>query len=256
MEFSNTFRRNYSIYIYNNIYFCPYNNNTDYSSNHNDNLPHQDYIDWLGQVFLTASKLLRRGGRLIVNVSNMTNHQNPDNGTTYKHTTNSDLIGKIAELDCDLRYRDEIIWHKHNGPVVNTCHGSRCSPFNPIIKTVHEHILIWSQGDWKLPNITGQEPDLYAEEFEKAVTSVWPVSSISHKQKHPATFPERLIMPLIKLYSYPGDSILDPFNGSGTTTVCAARTGRRWTGIDLSRSYCDFAKKRTIKAYKESMRCQ
>ena len=95
-----------------------------------------------------------------------------------------------------------------------------------------------------MPNITGQEPDLCAEEFEKAVTSVWSVSSISHKSKHPATFPERLITPLIKLNSFPGDIILDPFNGSGTTTFCAAQTGRQYIGIEQNPAYCAFAKKR------------
>lgn len=224
----------------------PYNNNAvDYGNGFKDNLPHTKYIDWLAKTFVTASQLLRDGGRLIVNVGCMKNWQEPDKGDSYKNMTNVDLIRKMAELDCGLKFRDEIIWHKHNGIKVHTSHGSWCSPSNPVIKTAHEYILIWSKNQWQLPNIENTEPDMNSSEFQKAITSVWQVSSITHKSPHPATFPEKLIIPIIKMYSYPGDIILDPFNGSGTTTVCAAQLGRQWIGIEQNPAFCDYAKKRT-----------
>ena len=61
---------------------------------------------------------------------------------------------------------------------------------------------------------------------------------------HPAMFPKELVFRLLKLFSYRGDTVLDPFNGVGTTTLCAAETGRRYIGIDISDEYCQKARQR------------
>jgi site-specific DNA-methyltransferase (adenine-specific) len=58
---------------------------------------------------------------------------------------------------------------------------------------------------------------------------------------HPAMFPEELPRRLIKLFSYRGDVVLDPFNGAGTTTLVASKLGRRYIGIDTSEQYCSTA---------------
>lgn len=55
---------------------------------------------------------------------------------------------------------------------------------------------------------------------------------------HPAMFPEELALRIIKLFSFAGDVVLDPFNGAGTTTAVAQRLGRRFVGIDISPEYC------------------
>lgn len=64
------------------------------------------------------------------------------------------------------------------------------------------------------------------------------------KLKHPATFPDALAEDLIRCFSAPGDLVLDPMAGSGTTCVMAARSGRRYVGIDVSEEYCDIARQR------------
>ena len=61
---------------------------------------------------------------------------------------------------------------------------------------------------------------------------------------HPAMFPEELVMRALKLFSYEGDVILDPFNGTGTTSVVAKRLNRDYLGIDISQKYCDIAEGR------------
>ena len=61
---------------------------------------------------------------------------------------------------------------------------------------------------------------------------------------HPAMFPENLVARLLKVFSYPGDIVLDPFNGVGTTTVVASRLNRRYLGLDISPDYCDTAEAR------------
>ena len=61
---------------------------------------------------------------------------------------------------------------------------------------------------------------------------------------HPAMFPKELATRLMKLFSYQGDIVLDPFNGAGTTTLCAAETGRKYIGIDTSSKYCKISERR------------
>jgi site-specific DNA-methyltransferase (adenine-specific) len=61
---------------------------------------------------------------------------------------------------------------------------------------------------------------------------------------HPSMFPEEVPRRLIKLFSYRGDVVLDPFNGVGTTTLVAWRLGRRYIGIDISERYCEIARER------------
>ena len=61
---------------------------------------------------------------------------------------------------------------------------------------------------------------------------------------HPAMFPKELATRLMKLFSYQDDIVLDPFNGAGTTTLCAAETSRKYIGVDLSDQYCKIAEKR------------
>ena len=65
---------------------------------------------------------------------------------------------------------------------------------------------------------------------------------------HPAMFPEELPRRLMKLLSYKNDIVLDPFNGTGTTSLVARKQGRRFIGIDISEQYCDMALKRVTMA--------
>ena len=64
---------------------------------------------------------------------------------------------------------------------------------------------------------------------------------------HPAMFPEELAKRVIKLFSFRGDFVLDPFNGVGTTTFVAQQLGRRYLGIDFAEQYCTAARKRLQK---------
>jgi len=68
------------------------------------------------------------------------------------------------------------------------------------------------------------------------------------EHNHPAMFPEELPRRVMKLFSYRGDLVLDPFNGAGTTTRVARALGRRFIGIDVSREYCETALARTFGA--------
>ncbi len=75
--------------------------------------------------------------------------------------------------------------------------------------------------------------------------SVWSIATTPYKEAHFATFPPQLAETCILATSKPGDLVLDPFFGSGTTGMVAETHGRRWIGLDISAAYCEFAKART-----------
>ena len=83
----------------------------------------------------------------------------------------------------------------------------------------------------------------------EATLSVWEIPPESAKRVgHPAPFPVALAERVIHLYSYVDDVVLDPFNGSGTTCVAAAKSGRHYVGYDISNDYCSLAANRIASA--------
>ena len=185
--------------------------------------------------------------------------QNDDGYDGKKYTIYPDLIAKVRELNCGLLFKDEICWDKirHGGKA--TAWGSYLSPASPNIRRKHEYVIVWQKGAGPLENITGQPSDLTKAEWMKSIYSVWQIPVEGKRYgNHPAPFPAELIRRLIRLYSFPGDLIVDPVNGTGTTTAVAASLGRRWLGIDLNPDYCKHALKRTgrrRKVVSRSSRC-
>jgi site-specific DNA-methyltransferase (adenine-specific) len=100
-----------------------------------------------------------------------------------------------------------------------------------------------------------RRPDGTAESMKRNLVAdlkcpgtVWDISSQFRgdtlKAEHPAVFPERLAADLIQCFSRPGDIILDPYSGSGTTCLEAERLGRRWAGIDIGAEYVALSERR------------
>jgi DNA modification methylase len=95
--------------------------------------------------------------------------------------------------------------------------------------------------------------DISADEFKKWVVARWSIAPERNMKKynHPAMFPEELVERVLKLFSYQGDVVLDPFNGVGTTTVVAKKLKRKYVGIDISEEYCKVSEKRI-----EDLKCK
>jgi site-specific DNA-methyltransferase (adenine-specific) len=118
------------------------------------------------------------------------------------------------------------------------------SATNPTIRDIHEHIMIFCKDANKL-NKNSRPPDITKEEFLEYTKSIWSFGAASaNATGHPAPFPEELPHRLIKLYSFPGDLVIDPFAGSGTTCLAAKRLNRHWIGFDNEPQYVDLANKR------------
>ena len=211
----------------------PYNFGLEYE-NHKDGTNWEDYFNKLFGVFKECIRVLKYGGRIIVNVQPLFSDYIPI------HHIISDFFMKNK-----LIWRGEIIWDKHNWNCKYTAWGSWKSPSNPYLKYTWEFLEIFCKGDLKKEG-KKENIDISDEEFKKLVVAKWDIAPERNMKEygHPAMFPENLVNAVLKLFSYKNDVILDPFNGVGTTCVVAKRLGRNFIGIDVSGEYCKSAEKR------------
>jgi len=222
----------------------PYNVNLKGYKNRNDNDPYITYIQWLKEIMIECKRVLKSGGRLVFNIDAMTNRQD-DSDKEYIRPIYADLINIGREID--LRFRAEICWYKQNLVGRKTAWGSYQSCSNPIIRRNHEYVLVWSKGDWKLEG-DAELSDMTAKEFQQWTMSMWDIKPETRNlNNHPAPFPEELAKRVIKLFSYRGNTVLDPFMGTGTVGVVSKTFGRNYIGIDNSQEDVDYAKSRIAK---------
>jgi site-specific DNA-methyltransferase (adenine-specific) len=119
--------------------------------------------------------------------------------------------------------------------------GTYCSPLSPSFPSPFEYILIFAK---ETKSLQGRgETDLTAEEFKEWAYGIWtfPPETRQKKFGHPAMFPYELPKRAIKMLSWVGATVLDPFNGAGTTTLAASNLGRDAIGFDISADYCKTA---------------
>lgn len=208
----------------------PYNVSKEYD----EDLSLKEYLQLLKNVFTETYRVLVNGGRACVNVANL---------GRKPYIPLSDYISQMM-LDIGFNMRGEIIWNKAASASPSTAWGSWQSAANPILRDVHEYILVFSKGDYKREKGL-KENTILKEQFMEWTKSIWTMNAESAKRiGHPAPFPEELPMRLIQLYSFTEDIILDPFMGSGTTAVAALKNKRNYVGYDISEDYIKLAEKR------------
>lgn len=212
----------------------PYNFDMDYDE-HNDKNESSDYLSTLIVIFDECIRVLKSGGRLIINIQ-----------PNYKEYYPSHHAITNAMIERGMIWRGEIVWLKNNLKKL-TAWGSWMSPSCPYLSYPFEFIEVFSKDTLKH---TGNKEniDLTKDEFIEYVNGHWTIAPETRMKKfnHPAMFPEELAKRCIKLFSYKNDLVLDPFNGAGTTTYVANLLGRRYIGIDISEAYCKIAKERIM----------
>ncbi len=207
----------------------PYNVGKEYD----DDLTIKEYVAFLSRVFSECHRVLVNGGRICVNTANV--------GRRPYVPLNS----LIARLMIRIGYlmRGEIIWNKGASAGASCAWGSWKSPSNPVLRDVHEYILVFSKASFGRSERKTATID--RDSFLEWTRSIWDFPAESaHKVGHPAPFPVELPLRLINLYTYKNDIVLDPFIGSGSTAVACGRASRFWVGYDTSEEYCDLTRKR------------
>ena len=208
----------------------PYNVSKEYDAD----LSLQEYLSLLEKVFRETYRVLVNGGRAAINVANV---------GRKPYIPLSDYVSKIM-IDIGYNMRGEIIWNKAAGAGVSTAWGSWKSASNPILRDVHEYILVFSKGDYKREK-GSKLNTITKDQFIEWSKSIWSMNTESaRKIGHPAPFPEELPYRLIQMYSFTDDIILDPFIGSGTTAIAALKSGRKFIGYENDKSYVTLAKNR------------
>jgi site-specific DNA-methyltransferase (adenine-specific) len=209
----------------------PYNVGKDYDKN----LSLEEYRAFLSKIWKEVYRVLVPGGRACINVANL--------GRKPYIPLHSFIIEDMQQIG--FLMRGEIIWNKAATASPSTAWGSWLSPKNPVLRDIHEYILIFSKEAFTRVNHNNEKPTVKRDEFLELTKSIWTFNAESAKRVgHPAPFPIELPLRCIKLYTFENDVVLDPFMGSGQTAIAALNTKRHYVGYDIDEKYCNHARKR------------
>jgi modification methylase len=224
----------------------PYWNLKRYNENP-DQLGHiQDYEAFLFElekVWRHVYRILVPGGRLVCVVGDVCVARR-DFGRHLVFPLHADICVVCRRIGFDNL--NPIIWHKIANASYEVENGSKFlgKPYEPnaIIKNDMEFILMQRKpGGYRKP--TNKQRDasrIPKDDFGRWFQQIWTIPGASTKQ-HPAPFPLELASRLIRMFSFTGDTVLDPFCGSGTTMIAALRTGRNSIGVEIDLEYCRMA---------------
>lgn len=211
----------------------PYNVTKEYDKN----LTLDEYRGLLKSVFTEVYKKLVTGGRACVNLANL--------GRKPYLALHSYIIQDMLEIG--FLMRGEIIWNKASSASPSTAWGTWLSAANPVLRDVHEYILVFSKEAFNRKSLPGKASTINRDEFLEFTKSVWTFPAESaRKVGHPAPFPIELPYRLVQLYTFQDEVVLDPFCGSGSTCLAAMKAGRHYIGYDTNEDYTLLAKRRIM----------
>jgi DNA modification methylase len=197
----------------------------------------EEYLGLLKRVLSEVHRVLEPGGRLAINVANLGRRP---------YLPLSHLVSSIAH-EIGFHMRGEIIWVKGRGSSGSCAFGSFASARNPVLRDLHEYVLVFSKG--RMDRVRTGESTIDRREFLQSTLSVWEIPPASARRVgHPAPFPVEIPRRLIELYTFADDVVVDPFLGSGTTAIAATVTGRRFVGYEIDARYARLARRRIREA--------
>lgn len=212
----------------------PYNVGIAYND-HNDAESYQAYLRFSEAWLRKAYNLAKPDGRLCMNIP-LDKNKGGQQSICADLTTIAKQIG--------WQYHATIIWHEGNISR-RTAWGSWLSASAPFVIAPVEVIVVLYKSQWKKQKRADAKSNISKEEFMAWTNGVWTFNGESKKRVgHPAPFPRELPKRCIKLFSFVGDCVVDPFVGSGTTLLEAYVNGRVGYGFDISQEYCKLAEKR------------
>jgi DNA modification methylase len=231
----------------------PYWNLKEYPENHGQLGSIEDYdqfVESIGKVWMESYRLIIPGGRLVIVVGDVLLSRRKHG----RHVV-FPLHASVQESCRHIGFENlaPIIWYKISNAQLEAGGGRFLGkPYEPngIIKHDVEYILMQRKPkSYRKPTSAMRILSVIStDEHQKWFQQIWTITGASTKD-HPAPYPLELAERLIRMYSFVGDTVLDPFLGSGTTMLAAANSGRNSIGIDIDKKYIEFASKRFLKAF-------
>lgn len=212
---------------------------------------YEAFLDQLDRVWEEVFRVLVPGGRLIVVVGDVAVSRKRF-GRHVVFPLHADIQVRCRKLGFDNL--NPILWLKHTNATLEANRPGFFlgKPYEPgaIIKTEVEYILMQRKpGGYRKPTPEQRERSRIPKElFHQWFRQLWDDIPGESTKVHPAPFPLELAERLVRMFSFVGDTVLDPFAGTGTTLVAAARHGRHSIGIELVPRYAKLARERFIQA--------
>lgn len=213
----------------------PYNLGVQYGAL-SDSLSYDHYLEFTASWLHSCWEYLKADGRLCINVPLDTNRGG-------QRSVGADVT-TVAQ-QAGFRYQSTIVWNESNISR-RTAWGSWMSASAPYVIAPVELIIVLYKETWKKTSGSGIS-DITRDEFIEWTNGLWTFNGESKKKVgHPAPFPVELPKRCIKLFSFVGDTVLDPFMGSGTTLLAARALQRRAIGVEVEKTYCALARERLV----------
>ena len=210
---------------------------------------YEQFLAELERVWSEVLRVLVPGGRLVCVVGDVCLSRRENNGRHTVVPLHADICVQCRRLGFDNL--NPIIWHKISNASYEVSNGSKFlgKPYEPnaIIKNDIEFILMQRKpGGYRQPTDEQRRLSMIPKEkFNKWFQQFWTITGASTKE-HPAPYPLELASRLVQMFSFTGDTVLDPFCGTGTTMLAALKHGRNSLGVELDTAYCKMAASRLL----------
>ena len=218
----------------------------DHPNQLGDVADYEDFLDELDRVWRHAFRVLVPGGRLVCVVGDVCLSRRQF-GRHVVMPLHSDISVRCRKIGFDNL--NPILWHKISNATFEVQGNSSFlgKPYEPnaIIKNDIEFILMQRKpGGYRSPTERQRSLSMISKaDFEEWFRQIWTLGGESTK-RHPAPFPLELAHRLVSMFSFVGDTVLDPFSGTGTTLVAASRLGRHSIGVEIDPSYASLSASR------------
>ncbi|TGM95973.1 DNA-methyltransferase [Leptospira yasudae] len=212
---------------------------------------YEKFLDELDKVWKRCYDALVPGGRLVCVVGDVCLSRRDNNGEHVVFPLHSSIQEHCRNIG--FSNLSPIIWHKISNAKYEVSGNGRFlgKPYEPngIVKNDIEYILMLRKpGGYRKPTIEARLLSLLPDkEHKEWFQQIWFGITGASTKEHPAPYPETLAERLIRMFSFAGDTILDPFMGSGTTNIAASKWGRNSIGVELDKEYYLMAAKRIEK---------